>query len=127
MAATPRKRNLFFFFLGFLATDSSGVVSVALSLGVVSTSEFREHHGHLLPKAGGLIRSVTGILRALSGVLFIYPAVSGPAGTSGEGSSVETRLFLRMSIKTVGTKNRVAPVAKIRPPITAPPTGALCS
>src|ERR1700751_1590034 len=65
MAATPRKRNLFFFFLGFLATDSSVVVSVALSLGVVSTSEFREHHGHLLPKAGGLIRSVTGILRAL--------------------------------------------------------------
>ena len=45
----------FSFLPGFLATDSSVVVSVAFSLPVLSTSEFMEQHGHILPTAGGLI------------------------------------------------------------------------
>jgi hypothetical protein len=54
MAAITGKRNLFFRFLGFLATDSSVTVSVAFSLPVLSTSEFIEAACADVTKAGGL-------------------------------------------------------------------------
>src|SRR6516225_2578968 len=59
--------------------------------------------------------------------LFVYLAVLVPRGKFGDGGSVWRCFFLLTSIKTAGTKNRVAAVAKSKPPITARPNGAFCS
>jgi MFS family permease len=128
------------FIVLLFAQHGWGQAWLAFSVVSVTFMAGRLLFGHLPDRIGGAKVAFIFVLIEAAGQALIWLApISAlvlfgaapfrfyPSAGSAETSFVPTCFTLFTSIKTVGTKNRVAAVAKINPPITARPRGAFCS